>query len=269
MNAPVCAEITTSYEGNMLEIAIARPTTKNAFTIAMYAALTRELEAAEKNDEVLVVLLRGEGGNFSSGNDLRDFLENAPTGPESTVFQFMQRIAAFRKPIIAAVEGNAVGIGITLLFHCDIVYAADNAKFCMPFVNLGLVPEAGSTWFMTRQAGQRLAAELLYFGEPFDSQTAREIGVVSRILPADQVLAHARARAKVLAQKSPEALLETKKLLNDHQIAEVREYIDREAVVFCRMLRTPEVREAIEAFFEKRKPDFAKLRAARATSVAS
>lgn len=263
MHDPICDEITTAFEDGLLEVVIARPHTKNALTVAMYAALTRALDDAAAREDVLVVLLRGEGGNFSSGNDLRDFLENPPIGPESTVFQFMQRIATFPKPIVAAVDGFAVGIGTTLLFHCDLVYASETAKFCMPFVNLALVPEAGSSWLLTRQAGQRLAAELLYFGEMFDSATAREVGIVSRILPADQLHEHARARALTLTKKSPEALRMTKELLNEHQLGELRSHIDREATVFSAMLRTPAVKEAIAAFFDKRKPDFSQFRGAR------
>jgi len=252
--------IRTHLEGHVLEIVIDRPKTKNALTIAMYADMTRAVQAAVENDDVLAILLRGEGGNFSSGNDLNDFLDNPPTGPDSTVFQFMQAVAVCPKPVIAAVDGFAVGIGTTILFHCDLVYAASNAKFLMPFVNLALVPEAGSTMLLTRQVGQRRAAELLYFGEVFDATTAREVGLVSTIVAPEEVLAHARARAAKLVAQSPTAVRRTKQLLNEHQLGELREHIDTEANVFVSLLGTPEVNEAIRAVLEKRKPDFAKLR---------
>lgn len=260
MPNPVCEEIRTTLDAGVLEIVMARPKLKNALTIAMYAALEHALLDAASRDDVLVVLIRGEGGNFSSGNDLRDFLDHPPKGPDATVFRFMHAIATFPKPVIAAVDGFAVGIGTTMLFHCDLVYAATDAKFMMPFVNLALVPEAGSTWLLTRQVGQRRAAELLYFAEPFDSQTAMEVGLVSKIVPPDELHAHARERALKLTAMSPSALARTKELLNEHQLGELRRHMDREANVFASMLGTPEVEEAISAVLEKRKPDFAKLR---------
>lgn len=253
-------QIQTLRDGNVLEIVIDRPKTKNALTIAMYADLTRAVEAAVADPEVLAILLRGEGGNFSSGNDLRDFLENPPKGPEATVFRFMKAVADCPKPVIAAVEGFAVGIGTTILFHCDLVYASADAKFLMPFVNLALVPEAGSTMLLTNQVGLRRAAELLYFGEPFDAGTAREVGLVSAILEPENVLSHARARAKKLVAQSPTAVRKTKALLTGHQAAPLSAHIDAEADVFVSLLGTPEVEEAIRAVLEKRKPDFAKLR---------
>lgn len=259
MSTQACPEISTSFEDGVLEIAMVRPKQKNALTIAMYAAMTEALSEASRRADVRVVLIRGEGGNFTSGNDLRDFLENPPKGPEATVFQFMHAIATFTKPVIAAVDGFAVGIGTTMLFHCDLVYAAEDTKFMMPFVNLALVPEAGSTWLLTRQVGQRRAAELLYFAEPFDSETAMDVGLVSKIVPAADVLSHARTRARRLAEMSKTALARTKELMNEHQLGELRTHMDREANVFASMLGTPEVNEAIAAVLEKRKPDFSKL----------
>lgn len=248
-------------DGGVFEIVMARPDKKNALTIAMYAEMTRLLRDAARDPDVDVVLFRGEGGNFTSGNDLKDFLQNPPSGPDATVFVFMHEIATYAKPLVAAVDGFAVGIGTTMLFHCDLVYAADSASFMMPFVSLGLVPEAGSSYWLTQQVGQRRAAELLYFGEPFDAKTAFEVGLVSRIVPAAEVLDHARARARALAERSPTAVRMTKALLNEHTNGRLREHMDREANVFSSLLPTPEVKEALSAFFERRKPDFRKFRA--------
>lgn len=252
-------QIRTQLEDHVLEIIIDRPKTKNALTIAMYADLTKAFQEAVANPDVLAILLRGEGGNFSSGNDLRDFLDHPPQGPDATVFRFMEAVAICPKPVIAAVEGFAVGIGTTILFHCDLVYASATTKFLMPFVNLALVPEAGSTFLLTRQVGLRRAAELLYFGETFDATTAREVGLVSAIIAPEEVLSHARARAKKLVSQSPTAIRRTKELLTQHQYGELREHIDTEANVFVSLLGTPEVEEAIKAVLEKRKPDFSKL----------
>ncbi len=241
-------------------ITLTRPQAKNALTIAMYAALTDAVRAADADPAVDVLRIEGAGGDFSSGNDLRDFLENAPVGPESTVFQFMHAMADVKKPIVAKVEGFAVGIGSTMLLHADLVYASDTAKFVLPFVNLGLVPEAGSSYVLSRLLGHRRASEIFMFGAPFDAQTALEAGLVSKVVPAAELDATVDKRVQRLLSLSPEAILTTKALLKSHQQVPLLAHLDAEANEFCRLLRTPPVEEAISAFFEKRKPDFAQFR---------
>jgi enoyl-CoA hydratase/carnithine racemase len=253
-------EVRTHREGSIFEIVLNRPKAKNALSVAMYDALSAALAEAQGDDSVLVVFLRGEGGNFSSGNDLKDFLANPPKGPESSVFRFIRAIAEFPKPIVACVEGVAVGLGTTMLLHCDLVYAADDARFSLPFVNLGLVPEAASTFLLSRTLGTRRAAELLYFGEAFGADVAKEAGLVNATRPKAEVEAYARAQATRLASQSPTAIRKTKDLLRSHHQAPLLEHMDVEANVFASLLGTPEVNEALNAFFEKRKPDFAKLR---------
>ncbi len=253
-------KIQISTEDGVREIVIARPDTKNSLLVSMYEALTEALIAAEGDAEVQVILIRGEGGQFSSGNDLKDFLENAPDGPESPVFRFMHVIAEVKKPIVAAVDGFAVGIGSTMLLHCDVVYAAPDTKFILPFVNLALCPEAGSALVLPKVAGHRRAAEVFFFGEPFDTELAVELGLVSQIIPGDALLAHARKRARRLADKPQRALLATKQLLKRHSAAELNAHIDTESLVFCELLKSDELKEAIGAFFEKRKPDFKRFR---------
>ncbi len=253
-------EVRTIRDGSILEVVMNRPKAKNALSVSMYVALHAALDEALRDPDVLVVLLRGEGGNFTSGNDLKDFLENPPSGPESAVFRFIHAIAAFPKPIVACIEGVAVGLGTTMLLHCDLVYAADDARFSMPFVNLALVPKAASTFLFPRSIGHRRAAELLYFGEPFDSQVAKEAGLVNATRPKGEVEAYARAQAKKLAGQSPTAIRKTKELLRSHQAEALKAHMDLEASTFSSLLGTPEVKEALTAFFEKRKPDFSKLR---------
>ena len=238
------------------EIIIARPETKNSLLTSMYEALTAAFRAAQEDPKVRVILLRGEGGQFSSGNDLKDFLDNAPSGPESPVFRFMHTIANVTKPIVAAVDGFAVGIGSTVLLHCDVVYAADDTRFIMPFVNLALCPEAGSALAIPRAAGHRRAAEALFFGEPFDAELAVALGLVTSVLPAADVHAHARKRARQLAAKPARALRATKALLKRVDQPALNAQIDAESIEFCDLLKSDELKEAIGAFFEKRKPNF-------------
>lgn len=253
-------KIQVSTADGVCEIRIARPETKNSLLVSMYEAMTEALIAASTDEAVQVVLIYGEGGSFSSGNDLKDFLANAPSGPESPVFRFMHVIAAFEKPILAAVDGFAVGIGSTMLLHCDVVYAAPDTRFILPFVNLALCPEAGSALLLPKVAGLRRASEVFYFGEPFDTDLAIELGLVSKAIPQTELLDHARKRAKQLADKPYRALVETKRLLKHSDAAETNAYIDRESEMFCTLLQSDELEEAINAFFEKRRPDFKQFR---------
>jgi len=238
------------------EVEISRPKTKNSFSTAMYADFSEVLRTADADDEVRVLLVHGAEGNFSSGNDLKDFAENPPTGSDNGPFDFIKALTEFSKPMIAAVDGFAVGIGATMLLHCELVYATERAKFVLPFVNLALVPEAGSTLLLPQRAGHRLASELLLFGEPFDTATAIQAGLVNRLVPADELLPFARKRASQLAAKPPAAVRETKALLKAQQAESLERCVHTEAEIFLRLLAEPHAQEAIHAFLEKRKPDF-------------
>ncbi len=237
----------------VLEIIINRPERKNAFTAAMYEAFAAELQKASSDPQSKVVLVRSEGADFSSGNDLMDFLKTPPTGESAPVFRFLMALASFPKPLIAAVSGYAIGIGTTMLLHADAVYAEPEARFQLPFVNLGLVPEAGSSLLLPQRCGPLVAAELLMFGEAFTAEYARDHRLITAIVDADKLLDHARARAAALAKKPAEALRLTKDLLRKTYRVELEKQMKDEAEVFTAQLQSPEVKGAINAFFEKRK----------------
>ena len=232
---------------------------KNSITAAMYACLADAIQNAQTNAEVRVVLIQGHETIFSAGNDIADFLSRPPSGHDAPVFRFLRAIAGFGKPLLAAVAGPAVGIGTTLLFHCDLVYAGDNAAFSMPFVNLGLCPEAGSSILVPQMMGHHRAAEALLMGEPFMAEAAQEVGLVNRVVPPTEVNSYAQAQARKLAAKPIASLLETKRLMKMGQSAQVLAQIEAEAASFGRMLQEPAAREAFGAFMEKRRPDFSKL----------
>ena len=224
----------------------------------MYAAMAQFLKEAAQDDAVRVVVFQGHPTVFSAGNDIADFLHNPPSTPEAPVFQFLQQISGFPKPVVAAVAGPAVGIGTTLLFHCDLVYAGDNAAFAMPFVNLGLCPEAGSSLLAPRLMGHARAAEALLLGEPFQAEAALEMGLVNRIVPPTEVNALAQRQAAKLASKPMSSLLETKRLLTQTLANDIQVRMAEEATSFGRMLQEPAAKEAFTAFMEKRVPDFSK-----------
>ena len=249
--------IASARRGAVAEIVFDRPDKRNAITVAMYAAMADALDAAEADDAVRVVLFHGNGGAFTAGNDLQDFLAHPPDGPDVPVFRFLRSLAGARKPLVAAVQGPAVGIGTTMLLHCDFVLAAEDARFALPFVNLGLVPEAASSLLLPRLAGYQRAAELLFLGDPFDAATALRLGLVGRVLPEGELLAAARSLAGRLAGKAPEALRATKALLKS-ACATVAGRMEEEASVFTRQLHSNELKEAVAAFFEKRPPDFSR-----------
>ena len=229
---------------------------KNALTEAMYSALAEAMQQAASDDAVRVLVIQGDASVFTAGNDIKDFLEHPPTSTDAPVFRFLRQLVSFPKPLIAAVAGPAVGVGTTMLFHCDLVYAGDNAAFAMPFVNLGLCPEAGSSLLAPQLVGHQRAAELLLLGEPFLAETARDIGLVNRITAPTEVNALALAQAQRLASKPMSSLLETKRLLKQGQQAALLERLAEEATVFARMLGEPAAREAFTAFMEKRAPQF-------------
>ena len=232
---------------------------KNSFTQAVYAACADALEAAKDDAAVRVVVFQGDVAIFSAGNDIGDFLNNPPGKTDAPVFRFLRGIAAFPKPILAAVCGPAVGIGTTMLFHCDLVYAGDNAAFSMPFVNLGLCPEASSSLLVPQMMGYHRAAEALLMGEPFMAEAALEVGLVNRVVPPTEANNIVQAQARKLAAKPLASLVETKRLMKKGQMEQVLERIDEEAVSFGRMLSEPAAKEAFTAFMEKRKPDFSKV----------
>lgn len=229
---------------------------KNAFTTAMYAGMADMLDQAQADPAVRVLVIQGHETVFSAGNDIADFLQTPPTTLDAPVFRFMRAISSFSKPIVAAVCGPAVGIGTTLLFHCDLVYAGDNAAFSMPFVNLGVCPEAASSLLAPQRMGYGRAAEALLLGEPFMAEAALEMGLISRIVPPTEVNALARRQAQKLAAKPLSSVLASKRLMKQGQADLVAQRMAEEGALFGRMLAEPAAQEAFSAFMEKRKPDF-------------
>lgn len=252
--------ILTDLSDRVFTLRLNRPDKKNALTQAMYVRMAEVLAQAEADPEVRVILITGAADCFSSGNDLQDFLKLPPASPDAPVLRFMRTLAQIQKPVIAAVNGPAVGVGTTLLFHADLAYAGESARFALPFVNIGICPEYASTLLLPRMIGHVQAAELMMFGEPFTAAKALDARLINAVLPNDEVEAHARSRAVRLAQQPPNALRVTKRLLKHWTTEKVLEAIDHEADFFMAMLKQDEAREAIGAFMEKRKPDFSRFR---------
>lgn len=253
------SDILVHTEDGVTTLSFNRLDRKNSITAAMYAAMADAVEQAAADAAVRVLLIQGHETVFSAGNDIGDFLNQPPATQDSPVFRFLRAIAAFPTPLIAAVSGPAVGIGTTLLFHCDLVYAGDNAAFSMPFVNLGLCPEAASSLLVPQMFGYHRAAEALLLGEPFMAEAALEAGLVNRVLPPTEANGYAQAQARKLAAKPLSSLIETKRLMKKGQAALVLQQMAEEGQSFGRMLREPAAREAFTAFMEKRKPDFSKV----------
>ncbi len=255
------SDILVHTEAGVMTLTFNRLERKNSITGAMYDALTAALEQAGGDAAVRTVLIQGDATIFSAGNDIGDFMAAAaapaPTSTaDSPAIRFLHAIAAFPKPIVASVCGPAVGIGTTLLFHCDLVYAGDNAAFSMPFVNLGLVPEAASSLLAPQMFGYHRAAEALLLGEPFMAEAALEVGLVNRVVPPTEANGIAQTQARKLAAKPLSALVETKRLMKLSQQPAVLERIGVEALSFGNAMRSPAAKEAFSAFMEKRKPDF-------------
>lgn len=240
-------------------IVIDRLDKRNALTAEMYGALADAITASESDPQVRVMFLHGSADCFSAGNDLKDFLERPPQGEEAPVARFLRAISTAAKPIVAAVGGPAVGIGTTMLLHCDFVYATTAAKFQLPFVSLGLVPEAASSLLLPATAGYRLAAELLLLGRPFTAEKALAAGIVTEIVTDQVLLEHGEQAAQALAALPPTSVRLTKQLMKEGQAAAVAAQILRERDVFRAQLGSPEAREAFTAFFEKRLPDFSRF----------
>ena len=252
-------DILQHIDAGVMTLTFNRLDKKNSITSAMYAALADGIAQAATDASVRVVLIQGHESIFSAGNDIGDFLDKPPSAQDAPVFRFLRGIATLEKPLLAAVAGPAVGIGTTLLLHCDLVYAGDNAAFSMPFVNLGLCPEAASSMLVPRMFGYHRAAEALLLGEPFFAEAAQEVGLVNRVLPPTEVNGYAQAQARKLAAKPLSSLVETKRLMKGPQQAAVLAHMTTEAESFGRMLREPAAKEAFGAFMEKRKPDFSGL----------
>lgn len=252
-------DILIHADAGVTTITLNRVDKKNSFTQAMYATCADALEAAAADAAVRVVVFQGDATVFSAGNDIGDFLSAPPKAQDAPVFRFLRAIASFPKPIVAAVCGPAVGIGTTMLFHCDLVYAGDNAAFSMPFVNLGLCPEAASSLLVPQMLGYHRAAEALLLGEPFMAEAALEVGLANRVVPPLEANGIAQAQARKLAAKPLASLIETKRLLKKGQMEQVLARIDEEAVSFGAMLGQPAAKEAFTAFMEKRRPDFSKV----------
>lgn len=253
-------DILTSIDNGILTIEFNRLARKNAITAAMYQSMADALQQAEDDAAVRVILITGKPHVFTAGNDLEDFLHNPPDSQDSSVFRFLWNISHATKPIVAAVAGAAVGIGTTLLMHCDLVYAADDARFSLPFAQLGLCPEAASSLLLPQIAGYHRAAEKLLLGEPFDAHEAREMGLVNKVVAADVLLDTARQQAARLAAMPQSSLRTTKQLMKQGFAAEVEQRMLVEFDHFRTMLTAPEAKEAFTAFFEKRKPDFSQFR---------
>lgn len=243
----------------IFRIEIARPEKKNALTAEMYQTMADALESAEADPAARVILISGAGGNFTAGNDLADFLAKPPMSDSAPVFRFINGLANLQKPFVAAVEGVAVGVGTTLLLHCDLVYAGATARFALPFTSLGLTPEAASSLLLPLRAGHARASEILLLGEVFSAQAARDVGIVNAVLPDAEVINHALERCHKLATLPSASVRLTKQLMKRAHQALVCETMSFEIDVFKQRLASPEAKEAFAAFLDKRKPDFSKF----------
>jgi len=251
------SDINTTRSSGILSVELNRPSKKNAITAAMYTTLADIFNDAAADSEIRVVLWHGAGDSFSAGNDIEDFLKNPPGPGESPQAQLMDAFIGFEKPIVAVVQGAAIGGGATMLTHCDFVYAGETARFQLPFINLGLVPEFGSSFSVPARTGHLRAAELVLLGEPFDARRALELRLVTRVVPDKDLMATATATAQKLAAKPVGALRACKRLIKQSSIGQLKEAVKVENRVFAERLRSAEAKEAFSAFLEKRPPNFA------------
>lgn len=245
-------QVLVSGAGGVCEVRLNRPEKRNAITFAMYEALTRALTAAQADEGVRAVLLSGEGAGFCAGNDLNDFINGPEFSREHPVMGLLRTLATFGKPLVAAVHGQTVGIGVTMLLHCDLIVAAASTRFSMPFVSLGLVPEAASSLLLPRLIGPQRAAELLLLGQPFDASTAHTLGLVNKVVEEAALLGEARALATAIARQPPVALTATRRLLRADP-APILARIEEEARLFGAQLKSEEFRAAVSAFLAKAK----------------
>lgn len=253
------SDVAVTLDERVLTIRLDRVKKKNALTLAMYDAMNAALQRAVDDPQIRVVVLRGADGCFTAGNDLADFMQRPPTSADSPVGRFLGLLGSFPKPLVAAVSGVAIGVGTTLLLHCDLVYAASDARLQLPFVPLGLSPEAGSSVLLPQLVGHARASELLLFGEPFDAATALALGLVNRVLEPAQLYDYVQSRAHALAALPPASIRLTKRLLREGGRETLTACMAAEAEAFFERLRSPEAAEAMSAFFGKRKPDFSRF----------
>jgi len=254
------ADIVTERSGSILDILLNRPAKKNAMTSSMYIAMAGVLDGAAKDDDIRVVLWHGAGDSFSAGNDIEDFMKNPPGPGESPQARLMRALIDFEKPIVAAVHGAAIGGGTTMLAHCDFVYAGESTRFQLPFVNLGLVPEFGSSYLLPLRFGYIRAAELILLGKPFDASRAAELGLATHVVSDEKLLATASETARKLAEKPPGALQACKRLIKRAAREELEQAVKFENGEFAARVRSAEAREAFTAFLEKRPPDFTRTK---------
>ena len=244
--------IKTALEGGVLSVTLARPDKKNALTGAMYVALCDAMDRADGDDSIRAILIAGEGGNFTAGSDINDFLARAGLTEEFPALRFIRRLTICETPIVAAVEGNAIGVGTTMLFHCDLVYATPDARMQMPFVNLALVPEAASSLLVPRRVGPQKATELLMLGEAMDGNEAHRVGLVNAVVAKENLRAHAMECAQALASKPRNAVATTRRLIRGDR-DELLARIDLEAQEFNKALNSQEARDVFMAFLAKGK----------------
>jgi enoyl-CoA hydratase/carnithine racemase len=249
-------EIVTELTGSILRVELNRPAKRNAMTSSMYVALANVFNDAAKDERIHVVLWHGAGDSFCAGNDIEDFLKNPPGPGDSPQAQLMKAFIALDKPLIAAVQGAAIGGGTTMLTHCDFVYAGESAKFQMPFINLALVPEFGSSCSLPGRIGHIRAAELILLGLPFDAKRAAELGFVTQVVPDQTLLAAATETANKLAAKPAGALQASKRLLKRPFREQIKAAINAENEEFSAQVRSADAKEALTAFLEKRAPRF-------------
>lgn len=252
--------IITKSKNGVFHIIFNRPEKRNALTRAMYVRIAEGIEQAEKDPNSRIILIHGNGKCFCAGNDLKDFQDlDWGTGSPRTTKSWTEMILSAKKPIIAAVHGYAIGVGVTMLLHFDLVYASSSCRFQFPFVNLGLVPEFGSTFNLPALIGYQRAAELFFFGDWFTAEEAEKMGMINRTFLESELIDKVINLAEKLAEKPPEALRKTKELIKKHFLGNLAKLMPEEATEFFRRQKSPEAQEAFRAFFEGRKPDFSKL----------
>ena len=251
--------IQTEIANGIMTVRFNRPDKRNALTHEMYAAMADAFTSASTDRKVRVIVVTGNGEEaFTAGNDLKEFVDDPPTDPSYPVFKFMKALSALHKPVIAAVNGSAIGIGVTMLLHCDFVYAAPGVRFQLPFATLAIVPEFASSLLLRRFVGERKANELLMMGTPFMAEEALDYGFINGIVPADKLLAHVNEKAAAMVQLPPGALRKTKTLIRG-DLPDIEMRMEHEDKFFAECLGSDELKEAIQAFYDKRKPDFSKF----------
>jgi enoyl-CoA hydratase/carnithine racemase len=248
------SDIVEERLGNILSIQLNRPAKKNAMTSSMYITMAELLNGAAKDDQVRVVLWHAAGNSFSAGNDIEDFMKNPPAKGESPQAQLIHALVNFDKPLVAAVQGAAIGGGTTMLAHCDFVYAGESAKFQLPFVNLALVPEFGSSYLLPLRFGYTRAAELILLGRPFDASRAAELGLVTQVVPDQSLLATATETARTLAAKPAAAVQASKRLMKSALREQLEQAVKLEMDVFAERVRSDDAKQAFQAFLASHKP---------------